>query len=223
MIISPYGSSRFTNLVRRVCGDPRWWLGGALGLTVLWWLGYAVDASGIFSVPHAPNSPFGATTLGGAAVAAGAGGLSGVPGLGPEGPATEPPEGGEPDGEPTDGAEDQPGDGDDEATDDEATDEDPPEEDDPAEEEAEPDRPPAPREGRGKEKEPFWMPKPGEMWSERGLRRTERWTMRGKSDMGRLGRTLVATPVIAVLGIGVYAEDGLRNNWAFAVIGRTFG
>lgn len=157
------------------------WALVVLGLATLWFLvclWHAVTGDGFLaSVPHAPNSPMGYTTLGGlplAAAAAGFGNGSGYGVPGASGPQIS-------SGDPQPGVGPGPDDG---------------------------------QDGPPKKRQPFWFPEPGQTWSEKGLRRTSDWIAEGDSDWSRLGRTIAATIPIAVMGVGVYAEDGIRNNWA---------
>ncbi|HHU10499.1 MAG TPA: hypothetical protein GXZ60_10865 [Intrasporangiaceae bacterium] len=58
--------------------------------------------------------------------------------------------------------------------------------------------------------ETFFRPK-GPLQTEKALKGLSRWIENGSSDWSKLGRTLVAVPFIAALGIAFYGEDSFRN------------
>lgn len=165
-------------------------VGSLVALTV-WYVWQVVTGHPptLWSVAHAPNTPLGYTTFGGLIPALAASGTSPValdPNL-PNGPGDGPGQG--PGGKPGDDPGEDPG------------------------EERESTKDWFKRKVDIRDDVPFWFPKGGDMWTERQLKRVERWVMRGDGEASKAARAALSTLAIAPLGIGVYAEDALRNNW----------
>ena len=58
---------------------------------------------------------------------------------------------------------------------------------------------------------PFWFPDYRDLWTISTIDSLSNWTKQGDGQWGQLGRTLVATPAIAVLGLYSYLESTIRG------------
>lgn len=169
----------------------RTWFAAAVGSLValtIWYVWQVVTGHPptLWSVAHAPNTPLGYTTLGGLMPALAASGMNPIAFDQQPSISSDDGPGGKPSGRPGE---------------------------DPGDEPEESAKDWFKRKVDIRDDVPFWFPKGGDMWTERQLKRVERWVMRGDGEASKAGRAVLSTLAIAPLGIGVYAEDALRNNW----------